>query len=739
MKRFVGVLLAGAILGTMPAVAQAAPPEGVTGMALDGRAEISWQPVAGATAYNVYRGTTAASVNTPVSLTGVPPPPLSAPASFTDNTAANNTTYFYGVRAVVGGVESGNSRLVQVTPQGRVCSGGNVITQENCFPGQFSWKVPSDSTGVMGFATKQSIDRGESIDFKIKADTPTVSIEIFRNGFYGGAGARLYTQMDNVPVASQPACNTNASTGLYDCANWSVTQTVTTTANWPSGVYLARITRPDTFKASHILFVVRDDERDADVLFGLPFTTYQAYNSYGGKSLYEHNSTGADTVAGDARAVKVSFDRPYQNQFEGATHDWYTRTDYITVKWMESAGYDISYDSVGDFETGGARIRDHRAYISGAHDEYQSAAMRSAVETARDAGTDLLFTGANEMFWKVRFESSPVSSVQNRVLVCYKTSQSGGPDPSGIHTGTWRDPAGANSPENALTGVQFIGQKPFGYFPLRVSAAQGQDRVWRNTGLDTQPVGGSTNVGNSLVGWEWDARVPNGAEPPGVVTLAASPVDGDILQDAGGIYAPGTAVAHMVKKQWPSGSLVVDTGTNQWNLGLGINAEGVGEPDRRIQQATTNILLDMGATPEWPASDIVLDDSSSPPTVTQKTPASAATGVDPATTVRATFSRAMDQATINSSSFTLKRPDGSTVPATVSYDSLSFTATLTPTLPLALQTSYTARLEPTDQGDQQHDARHRPELELHHAGARLRFRRWCRSPPRATGTPWAAP
>ena len=103
----------------------------------------------------------------------------------------------------------------------------------------------------------------------------------------------------------------------------------------------------------------------------------------------------------------------------------------------------------------------------------------------------------------------------------------------------------------------------------------------------------------------------------------------------------------------------------------------------------------MGATPEWPASDIVLDDSSSPPTVTQKTPASAATGVDPATTVRATFSRAMDAATINSSSFTLKRPDGSTVPATVSYDSLSFTATLTPTLPLALQTSYTARLEPT--------------------------------------------
>ena len=228
-----------------------------------------------------------------------------------------------------------------------------------------------------------------------------------------------------------------------------------------------------------------------------------------------------------------------------------------------------------------------------------------------------------------------------------------------------------------------------------MSAAQGQDRVWRYTGLDTQATGTFTNVGNSLVGWEWDARVPNGAEPPGVVTLAASPVDGDILQDAGGIYAPGTAVAHMVKKQWPSGSLVVATGTNQWNLGLGINAEGVGEPDRRIQQATTNILLDMGATPATPASDIVLDNTTSPPTVMQKTPAGGATGVDPATPVRATFSRAMDPSTINTSSFTLKRPDGTTVPASVTYDSLSFTATLTPTLPLALTTTYTATLAST--------------------------------------------
>ena len=53
-------------------------------------------------------------------------------------------------------------------------------------------------------------------------------------------------------------------------------------------------------------------------------------------------------------------------------------------------------------------MRDHRVFISGAHDEYCSAAMRTALEQARDAGIDLFFTGANEVYWKVRFEPSPV-------------------------------------------------------------------------------------------------------------------------------------------------------------------------------------------------------------------------------------------------------------------------------------------------------------------------------------------
>ncbi|MBL8786748.1 MAG: Ig-like domain-containing protein [Deltaproteobacteria bacterium] len=85
----------------------------------------------------------------------------------------------------------------------------------------------------------------------------------------------------------------------------------------------------------------------------------------------------------------------------------------------------------------------------------------------------------------------------------------------------------------------------------------------------------------------------------------------------------------------------------------------------------------------WPVGD------DTAPTVTATSPASNAVDQDPELTVSATFSEAMDPATIDGASFTLA--DGTTaVPGTVSYD--GFAAHFIPTAPLALDTEYTATL-----------------------------------------------
>src|SRR3954451_23994915 len=120
-KRAIRLLAVMAFLGlAVPSLAQAAPPTGLTGQALDARVELAWQPVTGATSYRVFRGTTATAVTTAL-MTDPFVPPFSAAPAYTDTTAVNGTTYYYAVRATVGGVESANGPVIRATPRARTC------------------------------------------------------------------------------------------------------------------------------------------------------------------------------------------------------------------------------------------------------------------------------------------------------------------------------------------------------------------------------------------------------------------------------------------------------------------------------------------------------------------------------------------------------------------------------------------------------------------------------------------
>jgi len=80
------------------------------------------------------------------------------------------------------------------------------------------------------------------------------------------------------------------------------------------------------------------------------------------------------------------------------------------------------------------------------------------------------------------------------------------------------------------------------------------------------------------------------------------------------------------------------------------------------------------------------------PTVSSVTPANGATGVSRSTSVTATFSEAMDPATLTNSTVTLKAGT-TTVTLTVSYDAASQKVTLKPSSSLSYQTKYTATVK----------------------------------------------
>jgi rhamnogalacturonan endolyase len=100
-------------------------PSGVTTYAGNSSVLLSWPTVAGATSYNILRSTTSGSSY--VSITnGVTGPVCGsgpANATFVDNTAANNTTYYYVVQSVNPVNTSGNSpEGAAMTPSAAVSS-----------------------------------------------------------------------------------------------------------------------------------------------------------------------------------------------------------------------------------------------------------------------------------------------------------------------------------------------------------------------------------------------------------------------------------------------------------------------------------------------------------------------------------------------------------------------------------------------------------------------------------------
>lgn len=482
----------------------------------------------------------------------------------------------------------------------------NPIVAENCQPGSSDWEVRNFYRDIEGFASAPSVNLGETVDFFVNTRAARYDLLIYRSGYYGGAGGRLIEAIRDLPGRAQPACRKELSTGLTSCSNWSVSYRLAILPDWVSGVYLAKLVRPDTGGENYILFVVRDDARQADLLFQLSTNTYQAYNNYGGKSTYSYNSYYCSTVAEAPRAVKVSLDRPYDFP-EIVYGNTYFFSDYPMLRWLEAQGYDLSYIANLDTDRAGRPgahnlLLDHRVFLSVGHDEYWTQAMRDAITAARDAGVHLGFFSANTSYWRVRLEPDPWTGKPDRVIVVYKTTEGGLPDPNGHPTSTWRDPEGVNDPENGLIGVQYVGDNDAMFFPLRVTAEMAQDRIYRHTGLQAMPPGTYAEIASAIVGWEWDAVVDNGHTPEGVTILAASPAYGSILNDAGRTYALGEAVAHTTRYIAPSGASVFASGTILWSWGLEVY-----DPDRRLQQITYNVLADMGAQPATPADALVLD------------------------------------------------------------------------------------------------------------------------------------
>ncbi len=555
-------------------------------------------------------------------------------------------------------------------------SPANAIEAENCLPGtpQSQWDISgAGDPSIQGFATDISFNVGQTVNFKINTTSTKYHLDIYRMGYYQGDGARLIVgeALSNPVLPSvtlpqtQPACVTDTTTNLVDCGNWAVSASWTIPATATSGIYFAHLVRDDAVGTSHIVFIVRNDASTSAVLFQTADETWQAYNDFGGHSLY--GPTGV--FNNSQRAYKVSYNRPFHTRsLEPAS--WVFYAEYPMVRWLEANGYDVTYFTSLDAARTGSLPSDpttdpnyallhqnlilkHKLYLSVGHDEYWSGPKRTNIQAARTAGVHLGFFTGNGGFWKTRWENSiDGTSTAYRTLVSYKETLGEtkiDPLDPPTWTGTWRDPtfsppADGGNPENAVTGTLFqvsgCGADNTD-LSMQVPAADGQMRFWRGTAIASQTTGQTFTLPAGTLGYEWDVDADNGFRPAGLFPLATATYNltTDYLIDFGGTYGAGAATHHSTLYRAASKALVFGAGTVQWSWGLDNTHDtycgsGPYVTDPNMQQATVNLFADMGIQPATLQAGLLAASASSdttPPVSTITSPASGATLVPGAT------------------------------------------------------------------------------------------------------------
>lgn len=474
----------------------------------------------------------------------------------------------------------------------------NPVVEENARVGSRDWqltRVRLDLRGgirasdIEGYASRQSVRAGEKIDFMVSLKNPCdFNIEIFRTGYYDGRGARLMRTMGPFPGLKQATPEpSRGDRQLIEC-EWEPSATLEIPEDWPSGVYLARLTTLTDqtgfgYWQNYIVFIVRDD-RSADICFQCSDNTWQAYNKWPTKySVYTHPRGNQGPWA------DVSFDRPYgmysqiyENPQSIGSGEWLC-FEFPLAFWLEKHGYDVTYCSNSDMvDPEYARPGRFKAFLSVGHDEYWDIRHYRNVERLRDSGTSLLFFSGNSVCW-VSPLTAGKSGAPHRIMF------RGGPYGGDYRYAVLREERHGPFPHRGPDEGYLMGAR-------NVSPVNGggdwictkpDHWMFEGTGMKmNEPIRG-------MIGWEY-----HGDPPPDIEGLE--------------VVARGTALQSGVNpQQWaatiypgPKENFVFNASTIWWAQGMSSPPGHMipwshwsrpHGPDHRVQRITENLLRRAGA------------------------------------------------------------------------------------------------------------------------------------------------
>ena len=357
-------------------------------------------------------------------------------------------------------------------------------------------RVVQNQHAIEGYGDRISVLPGEQLTLFVHAPRRRFALTVLRHG----AGERALLHMGGLEGKPQ-----HYRANAYEQgAQWEPSLTVPVGADWPGGMYSARLS-DDSGCAFDITFIIRKArQRAAAGLAVLASTnTWLAYNDWGGASLYRYDIPD-DLGKIEGTLVHMQRPNPGASLIDGAGH--LAAGEQHILRWLEQAG--IAYDLYADIDLhqDPALLGQYHTLLISTHNEYWTDEMYSGLENFMEAGGNLVYLSGNGLYWKGEIRGQQMEVRRDGSSHRF----------SGTAGGRRRD---CGRLEAAMLGVRFTSSGATSrYAPYRVITPG--HWIFEGTGVEKGSLIGASGLNKGgASGWELD-KIDRRNEPAGLVHLA---------------------------------------------------------------------------------------------------------------------------------------------------------------------------------------------------------------------------
>lgn len=442
---------------------------------------------------------------------------------------------------------------------------------------------------LAGYTAPGSVRPGESIQFFVNSTVGPYAIRIYRLGLTREFVTDIVT--DLVPASPQDIPRLSYRLG----PRWDPVATLHIPDDWPSGLYVAHVgaglippidgarparVPPVRIPVEHHLdipFVVKAREAgsQSNILVFVNDTTYEAYNFWGGRSVYGFRSLGTavwtSPGAGPTlmpRGFRLSFRRPFIGVWPQEERKW-THWEEPLARWLARQEIHVEWATLVDLHENPGLLDAYTLVVSAGHAEYFSDEMYDGLRRYIHDGGNAAFFSGNNCWWRIRIEDD------GDTMVCYKDDRF---DPENSKTINWTD-----HESGSLVGT-VLGQVLYSPLDRNGEVAQFVVRkadhwAFYNTGLQNGDSFGRFGSTSSVVGYETDKATGAGDSP--WKTLA------DVNFLVGTDERPQEIATMRVSEK---NGTVFTASTTDWTLGLSQDENSW----TAVDQITLNIFRRLG-------------------------------------------------------------------------------------------------------------------------------------------------